>query len=1128
MENEMTGAAPGMTIRQYRVIERLGAGGMGVVFKAEDTRLGRTAALKFLPPELTREEASKQRFLVEARAAARLDHPNICTVYEAGETDDGQLFIAMAYYEGETLDRRIVRGAIPAAEAVALVRQIAEGLAAAHAAGIVHRDIKPTNVVVTASGVAKILDFGLAKLTDVSMTRSRTTVGTAAYMAPEQIRGDRVTPATDVWGLGVLFFELLTALRPFRSEHDQGVLYSILSDPAPPVRDHHPDIPLELEAVVQKMLSKEPEQRYQSMGELLAELSLPATAEPDSESATDLFERRFTPGSIVGGRYRIISLLGEGGMGEVYRADDLKLGQKVALKYIPRRLTDDAEAYRRICTEVRIGRQLSHPNICRIFDIVEAGGNRFIAMEFIDGEDLASLLRRIGRLPPDKALALTRDIAHGLAAAHDRGIVHRDLKPANIMVDGEGRARITDFGLSALAERLHAEREIAGTPAYMAPEQLSGGEVTARADLYALGLIAYEIFTGRQMFDGSSVEEIRNQHVSLRRRPSSLVREMDPAVERVILKCIEENPADRMPSVHAVIAALPGGDALTAAIKAGETPSPGMVAAASVAGDLTPGRAWILFAGTAVLLVFSVWIGDKTMLHGLVSKIRSQDALEERAHTVTTAFGYAPSAYVRYVAYVRNDGYVHSISARQNGDWSLLRSTPPSAYRCIYRTSPRPFVPFNTHRSIRPDDPPENLPGMSTIHFDHEGRLVYFRRIPDSRTVPLLPGGSDWATAFAEADLDPARFKPAAPGWLPPYAFDERAAWTGSHAKNPQLPLRVEAASAHGRIVYFHVIEPWDKPAALPSTRWNANDIIAALSALTLLLLVFFARRNAVRRRADIRGAMHIGIFVALASFAGIVSAAIHSGRPQAEWMLFMSVTGVSLFFAAEVSVVYIAIEPYVRRQWPRMLVGWSRLVAGHLRDPLVGRDVLVGALIGSTVLIVRHLTYLSALRMHWKGTVPANVLSQASLDTASAFVWGLTDPAVAAVTWAIAWLGILVLLRLGLRNYRLSLLGLAVLITLPGVASATPLVAILAGAMAVLLVATLHRFGLLAMLTALFYRLAPLENPLTLDFTAWFAPRSTLFLLILLSIAAWGFYTSLGGKPVFGNLMYEEGEATA
>jgi predicted Ser/Thr protein kinase len=195
-----------------------------------------------------------------------------------------------------------------------------------------------------------------------------------------------------------------------------------------------------------------------------------------------------TPGAILLDRYRIIGLLGRGGMGEVYRADDLKLGQPVALKFLPKSLSDDPVRRERFFAEVRITRQLSHPNICRVYDIAEAQGQHFLSMEYIDGEDLASLVKRIGYLSNEKALDIARQLVAGLAAAHERGVLHRDLKPANIMLDGRGRVRITDFGL-AIAATDDQSGDASGTPAYMAPEQLAGKGASVRSDIYALGLV---------------------------------------------------------------------------------------------------------------------------------------------------------------------------------------------------------------------------------------------------------------------------------------------------------------------------------------------------------------------------------------------------------------------------------------------------------------------------------------------------------------------------------------------------------------------------------------------------------------------------------------------------------------
>ena len=219
----------------------------------------------------------------------------------------------------------------------------------------------------------------------------------------------------------------------------------------------------------------------------------------------------FTPGAILAERYRIIGLLGRGGMGEVYRADDLKLGQPVALKFLPTHLASDRDRLERFYAEVRIARQVSHPNVCRVYDVGEIDGQQYLSMEYVDGEDLASLLKRIGRLPPERALDISRELCAGLAAAHERGVLHRDLKPANVMVDGRGRARITDFGLAVAAGEV-VEGEISGTPAYMAPEQLDGKGASVRSDVYSLGLVLYELYTGRKAFEGATFQELRRKH----------------------------------------------------------------------------------------------------------------------------------------------------------------------------------------------------------------------------------------------------------------------------------------------------------------------------------------------------------------------------------------------------------------------------------------------------------------------------------------------------------------------------------------------------------------------------------------------------------------------------------------
>ena len=271
-----------------------------------------------------------------------------------------------------------------------------------------------------------------------------------------------------------------------------------------------------------------------------ASVETSAKAPPSRPPGRD--EDRFPPGTMLAGRYRMLGPLGKGGMGTVYRADDLKLEQPVALKFLPEHLVADEAALQRLYREVRIAREVSHPNVCRTYDLGEAEGERFIVMEYVDGEDLASLLRRIGRLPGVKAQDVARQLCAGLAAAHERGVLHRDLKPANVMLDGRGRVRITDFGIAVLGDAGRGSEQWAGTPAYMAPEQLDGRPATARSDIYALGLILYEVLTGKPAYAAGSLREMRLGRETLPPTPSTLTPDVDSAVEQLVLRCLETDP----------------------------------------------------------------------------------------------------------------------------------------------------------------------------------------------------------------------------------------------------------------------------------------------------------------------------------------------------------------------------------------------------------------------------------------------------------------------------------------------------------------------------------------------------------------------------------------------------------
>jgi len=300
----------------------------------------------------------------------------------------------------------------------------------------------------------------------------------------------------------------------------------------------------------------------------LQSAEIPTKASPGAPAAAA--GARLRPGSMLGERYRIVELAGIGGMGEVYRAEDLKLGQTVALKLLPEPVAQDETQLTRLIEEVRLARQVSHPNVCRVYDIGEADSRHFLSMEWIEGNDLGSMLRERGRLSEDRALFVARQICAGLAAAHDRQIVHRDLKPSNVMIDGRGVARITDFGLAALSSVVRGKKAREGTPHYMSPEQLAGSEVGFASDIYSLGLVLYELLTGRPGFTGESLEELIRRRRESPLAPSAIAPEIDPAVEKLILRCLATDPKRRPASARTVLYALPGGAASREAVTAAQ------------------------------------------------------------------------------------------------------------------------------------------------------------------------------------------------------------------------------------------------------------------------------------------------------------------------------------------------------------------------------------------------------------------------------------------------------------------------------------------------------------------------------------------------------------------------------
>jgi protein kinase-like protein len=657
---------------------------------------------------------------------------------------------------------------------------------------------------------------------------------------------------------------------------------------------------------------------------------------------------RFAPGTILDNRYRILGLLGRGGMGEVYRADDLRLGQPVALKFLPSMLSRDPVRLAQFHNEVRTARQVSHANVCRVYDIGEIDGQLFITMEYVDGEDLSSLLRRIGRLPEDKGLEIARQICAGLAAAHERGVLHRDLKPANIMLDGSGRVRLMDFSLAAVGD---VQDIRAGTPAYMAPEQLAGQEVTQRSDIYALGLVLYEIFTGRRAFDAKNLSELIEQHQSgALILPTMLVKSLDPAIEAAIVRCLERDPARRPASAIRVSAALPGGDPLAAALAAGETPSPEMVAA--VGGDeamLSVVSAGALLAATvALVLAFAFLTGRYAML-SRIPLTKPALVLADRAEELRQSFGFPePADSVWWFSY--DEGYLSWAAKNGSGKtrWAELPSGRPAAVRFWYRTSPRPLVPFNGTNEVNSADPPLLMNGMTNVLLDTKGRLLRFESAPPQVETAAPPAAApvDWGKLFSAAGLDYSAFKETTPSRTPQGYADSRRAWQGT-APDTKTPITVEAASYRGRPVLFEVVGPWTTSSREPGSASRPGS--AVFISVLLTLAAWFAYRNVRRGRADMSGAFRLAA-VEFFVLEALWLIGRHVPDFPAEQQRFFARTGLAMFVGAALYILYLGLEPFVRRAWPAMLVGWSKLLTGRIRDPLIGRDVLIGVATGATL----------------------------------------------------------------------------------------------------------------------------------------------------------------------------------
>jgi hypothetical protein len=835
------------------------------------------------------------------------------------------------------------------------------------------------------------------------------------------------------------------------------------------------------------------------------------------------------PGTLLAERYRILGLVGRGGMGEVYRAEDLRLGQNVALKFLPNAVAGDPQRLAQFHHEVRIARQVSHRNVCRVYDIGEDHGRVVLTMELVDGEDLALLLKRIGRFPEERATEIARQICAGLAAAHDLGVLHRDLKPANIMLDADGRVRITDFGLAGLAGSFTDIRS--GTPAYMAPEQLAGKDVSERSDLFSLGLVLFEIYTGKRAFDATTIAELLRQHDDGVRVSGTTGRDIDPAVQRVIERCLAREPAERPASAIAVSAALPGGDPLAAALAAGETPSPAMVAAAGRM-DAVPLRIG-LGVVAAVLVGLAVLIGlrGRGAFHRYVPAELSGPVLEYRARQAIARLGYGETPRDAFGSFMTGGDYLGWARQRAGADrWKELGSGRTPGFGYWYRTSPNALVPIEDGTRVRSFDPPLAIEGMTLVYVDAKGFVSEFYRVPPHRAAPVAGAAApiDWQVVFDVVGWPRDRFTEAKPEWTPLLVTDTRVAWTGTVPALGDTALRLEAAAFAGKIVYIQTVGPWTRAGRVASPppsggQWYLRTFQSIIVGTLFVGSALLARRNVIAGRGDHRSAWRLALVVGVLDVLRWLCIAHFSGDYATDQTEFLDVVAESLLDAGLAWLAYLGIEPWLRRHWPTSLISWSRLLGGGRRDPLVGRDILIGVAFGVAIAIYVVLSrdLVAVITGQPPGPIVNGVALLTSLRWVAAGVLGsASNSLMNGILLSMLYVVLRQLVRHSLPAAVLSIVILALLISSDDWRPDTWHGFAIAVGMSALLLLPLLRFGLLPFTVSWLTNSVLQGNVLTSSLDAWYAPPTWLIGGGLAALALFAFVQSRAGAPLFGRLL--------
>jgi serine/threonine protein kinase len=536
---------------KYRILQEIGSGTVSTVYLALNLTTNEVVALKVMHAELAEGSQFLARFQGEARLLEKFDSPCAVQLLDYGE-EEGLNFIALEYIPGRTLDQVLKdEGPLEVRRAMGIARQVAQCLADASVVGIVHHDLRPANIMITSEDAVKVADFGIAGGADLSRLSSTDTVGTPHYLAPELAEGEQADARADVYSLGVILFEMVTGQLPYQGDDAASIVLKHLQDPIPSARQLNPKVPQEVDGLIAKCLVKGPQKRYLPLQ--LVGVIADVLGETDAATGVE--------GALIGqilGNCQLLEPIGRGGTATVYKAYQPSLDRYVAVKVLPTYLTHNSAFAARFEREARAVAKLDHPHILPVYDFGREGDLIYIVMKYVEAGTLKEILGE--PLDVEAVVEIISQMGEALDYAHQEGVIHRDVKPSNVLMDRGKWALLTDFGLAKMVEakvQLTNTGVGMGTPAYMSPEQGQGTSVDARSDVYSMGVMLYEMLTGQVPYEAETPMAVVIKHITA---PLPSLREIEPAiaepVERVVLKALAKDPADRFQSVGQMVEAL--------------------------------------------------------------------------------------------------------------------------------------------------------------------------------------------------------------------------------------------------------------------------------------------------------------------------------------------------------------------------------------------------------------------------------------------------------------------------------------------------------------------------------------------------------------------------------------------